>query len=113
MKRLSITLMNNGPRFRVLFLRPLQDDLDVRLGHRLADVPVHDIPAETVEDAAQIVERSDDVAVGNIDVPVMMRGHWLCECRALSSTACPSTSTRSCLAEHSPHAGRADHHDVG
>jgi hypothetical protein len=40
--------------FRVLLLRPLQDDLDVSLGHRLPNVPVHDLPAETVQDAEQV-----------------------------------------------------------
>ena len=33
------------PRFRVPLLRSLQDDLDVRFGHRLPHVPVHDVPA--------------------------------------------------------------------
>jgi hypothetical protein len=61
-----------GPRFRVLLLRPLQDDLDVSLGHRFPDVPVDDEPVETVQHAAQVVERPADVEVGNIDVPVLM-----------------------------------------
>ena len=61
------------PRLRVLLLRSLQDDLDVRLGHRLPDVPVHDVPTETFQDAAQVVERSAYVQIGNIDVPVLMR----------------------------------------
>jgi len=39
-----------------------------RLGHRLADVAVHDIPTETFQDAAQVVERSAYVQIGNIDV---------------------------------------------
>src|SRR5215813_12235336 len=71
------------PRFRVLLLRPLQDDLVIRLGHRLPDVPVHDVPAETVQDAAQVVERPTDVQVGNIDVPVVMCCQWLRETRTL------------------------------
>ncbi len=35
-----------GPRVWALLLRPLQDDLDGCLGHRLPDVPVHDVPTE-------------------------------------------------------------------
>ena len=63
-----------GPRFRVTLIRPPQDDLDVRLGHRLPDVPVHDVPAETIRDAAQVIKRPADVRVGNIDVRVMCHG---------------------------------------
>jgi hypothetical protein len=48
-----------GPRFRVFLLRPLQDDFNIRLGHRLPDVPVHDVPAETVQDAAQVVAAAE------------------------------------------------------
>jgi hypothetical protein len=31
---------DSGPRFPVEFLGALQDDLDVRLGHRLPQIPV-------------------------------------------------------------------------
>jgi hypothetical protein len=41
----------------VKFLGALQDDLDVRLGHRLPQIPVHDVATATVQNAAQIVER--------------------------------------------------------
>src|SRR5947209_6702348 len=41
----------------------LQDDLDVLLGHGLADVPVDDGPAGTVENRAQVVEGPSDVEV--------------------------------------------------
>ena len=81
-------------RFRVVLLRSLQDDLDVRFGHRLPDVPIHDVPAETVKDAAQVVERPADVQVGNIDVPVVMGRQRLLEARALPRRFCRSTSTR-------------------
>jgi len=49
-----------GPRFRVKFLRALQDDLHVRIGHRLAQIPVHDA-ATAVQNAAQVIERPADV----------------------------------------------------
>ena len=52
-----------GPRIRVQFLGPLQDDLDVRLGHRLPQIPVNDVSAATVQNAAQVVERPADVDV--------------------------------------------------
>jgi hypothetical protein len=49
------------PRFRVKFLGTLQDDLDVRLGHRLPQISVHDAAAEAVQNAAQAVKRPADV----------------------------------------------------
>src|SRR5215212_421542 len=49
--------------FRVQFLSPLQDDLDVRLRHRLPQIAVHDVTATAIENAAQVVERPADVDV--------------------------------------------------
>jgi hypothetical protein len=43
-------------RLRAFLLCPLQDDLDVRLRHRLPQVPVDKVPAVAVQDAAQVVE---------------------------------------------------------
>ena len=44
----------------------------------------HDVLAENVRDAAQVEERSADVEIGNIDVPVLIRSQRLREARALS-----------------------------
>lgn len=55
-----------GPRVRVLLPGPVQDDPDVRLCHRLPDVPVNDVPAETVQDAAKVVERPADLEVAAV-----------------------------------------------
>jgi hypothetical protein len=63
--------------FRVQFLSPLQDDFDVRLRHRLPQIPVDDVTATAIEDAAQVVERPVDVDVRNIDMPVLMPCQWL------------------------------------
>ena len=46
-----------GLCLRVKFLGALQDDLDVRLGHRLPQIPVDDVAAAAVQNAAQVVER--------------------------------------------------------
>ena len=40
------------PCIRVLLSCPLDDRLDVRLGHRLPDFPVHDEPAAAIKQAA-------------------------------------------------------------
>jgi hypothetical protein len=38
------------------------------------DLPVHDRAAEAVEQTGEVVERSADVDVGDIDVPVLVGG---------------------------------------
>ena len=40
------------PSIRVSLSCPLDDCLDVRLGHRLPDFPVHDKPAAAIKQAA-------------------------------------------------------------
>ena len=51
-------IVRDDPRFgvRVLLVRPLDDNLDVSLGHSLTYVPIHDIPAASVELAAKVIE---------------------------------------------------------
>ena len=61
---------------------PLDDRLHVVLGHVLTDFPVNDEPAAAVEDAAHVVERSGDVEVGDVDVPVVVRLQRLLESRS-------------------------------
>ena len=55
----------------------LDDELDVGLGHRLAQLPVD--AAVAVEHGAQVVERPADVDVGDVDVPVVVRAEGLDE----------------------------------
>ena len=58
---------------------PLDDRLDVGLGHALADLPVDDEPAVAVEEAAEVEERAGDVDVGDVDVPVLVSAQGLLE----------------------------------
>jgi hypothetical protein len=51
---------------------PLQDDFDIRFGHCLADLPMHDITTETVQYAAQIIKGAADIEVGNVNMPMFM-----------------------------------------
>ena len=77
--------------------RSLQDDFDVRFGHRLPQIPVDDGTAVAVQNAAQVVERPADVDVGNVDVPVLMRLQRLLEAGAfLRRLAVPSDSSPAC-----------------
>ena len=70
MNSLKSLAMNCGPLSEMIraappvkFFGALQYDLDVRLGHRLPKIPVHDVSAATVQNAAQVVERPADVDV--------------------------------------------------
>ena len=101
MNSLKSRAMNCGPLSEMIrglasgyfSLARLQDDLDFRLGHRLAQIPMHDEAAVAVQHAAQVVERAADVDVGNIDVPMLVRLRAAARSPSLSWTACPSTST--------------------
>lgn len=57
----------------VFLVGPLEDDLDVVLGHAFADLPVDDGSAVSVEDAAEVVESASDVEVGDVGMPVVVR----------------------------------------
>src|SRR5512135_119102 len=61
-----------GPRVWIPLARPLDDRLDIGLGHALADLPVDNEPAATVEEAAEVEERPGDVDVRDVDVPVFV-----------------------------------------
>ncbi len=92
MNSLKSLAMNCGPLSEMirgrcvgeLLARPLDDRLDVGLGHALADLPVDDEPAAAVEQAAEVEERAGDVDVGDIDVPVLVRRKRLLEAFPLS-----------------------------
>src|SRR6476661_256827 len=61
----------------------LQDALDVRLGHGLADLPVHQAAAGAIEDGAQVVEGAGEIKVGHVDMPVLVGTQRLVEAAAL------------------------------
>src|SRR6266851_4015010 len=46
-------------------------------------IPVHDVAAAAVQNAAQVVERPADVDVRHVDVPVLMRCQRLLKAGAL------------------------------
>ena len=51
----------------------LDDLFNVRLGHRLPQLPVDDEATTAIQEAAEVVEGAGDVDVGDIDMPVLMR----------------------------------------
>ena len=56
----------------IFFPRPLKKDFDFGFLHGLANLPVNDVAAVPVQDTAQIVKRSADVDVRNVDMPMFM-----------------------------------------
>jgi len=57
----------------------LQDDFHVGFLHFLADFPMNDEAAATVQDGAEEVKRAGDVEVADIDMPVFVRfRHFAC-----------------------------------
>src|ERR687896_411292 len=64
-------------RTRYLLTGRLQHDLDPRGSHGLLQSPVHNKAAVAIQHAAQIIERTSDVEIGDIDVPVLMGGGGL------------------------------------
>ena len=65
-----------------LFTGPLEDRLDVLLGHRLTDFPMHDVTAVTVQNATHIVKSAAEVQVRDVDVPMTVRAVRLVEALA-------------------------------
>src|SRR6185369_11332379 len=95
-----------------LLLRCLQDDLDVRLGHRLPQIPVDDVSATAIENAAQVIERPADIDVRHVNVPVLMSGQRLLEARALLRRLSVPLRQQSRLPQHPPDTGRTHRHNV-
>lgn len=51
---------------------PLEDDFHVTLQHVIPDLPVNDGAAVSIQNEAQVIERSVDVDTGNGYVPMLM-----------------------------------------
>ena len=85
MKDLKSLAINCGPLSEMIrgfalkeqLMGALQDRLDVRLRHRLSDLPVNDVATVAVENRAQVVECPADIQVRNIDMPVFVRSAGL------------------------------------
>lgn len=92
---------------------PLDDRLDVRLGHARADLPVHDRSTAAVEQAAKVEECPRHVDVSNVDVPVLMGTKRLLEPRSLERRLGVVPFHQAGGAEHAVNAGGAGRHDIG
>jgi hypothetical protein len=65
-------VVRDDPRIRLGKPLPasLHNDLYIGLRHLFADLPVHDVAAEPIQNTAQIVERTTNIEVGDVDVPM-------------------------------------------
>src|SRR5664279_1213540 len=68
----------------VLFLGSFENYLDVGLPHRLSQVPMHDRTTVPIQNAAQVIEGSANVDIGDIDMPMLMWPEWLLEAGPLA-----------------------------
>jgi hypothetical protein len=73
----SIVRDDPGCGLRIALFGPLQNNLYFALTHLLSDLPVHDDPAEAIENTAQVVKRPADIQISNIDVPVLVGAIWI------------------------------------
>jgi len=96
----------------MLLVGALQDALDVLLGHRLADLPVHDGTARAVEDRAQVVEGAREVEVGDVDVPMLVGPQRLHEPSALLGRLLVPAVEQARGGEHAVDARRAGRDDL-
>src|SRR5579885_1289748 len=108
-------IVGNDPRCGLgkLLPRPLQDDLDFRLGHPRANLSVHQVAAVAISHAAQVVERPGQVQVGDVYMPVLVRSRRLLETLSLARRLAVPVSQSARLVQHTPDAGRAYRHNVG
>jgi len=84
--------------------------LRFRLGHRFPQNPMHNRTAIAIQNAAQVVEGTAHVDVGNIDMPVLMRLDAAARNRSPCATAYPSIVEQPGLPEYAPNAEGPRHH---
>jgi len=101
-----------GPCLGELLLRPLKDGFHVRFRHLLSNLPMDDIPAASVQEAAQVVEGAMDVDVGDVHMPVFMRHQRLDEPGSLERLLAIPLLEQFRLSKDAPSGGRADGDDV-
>src|SRR5215831_1950088 len=97
-----------GPLVGEALTGPLDDRLDLGLGHALLDLPVDDEPAVAIEEAAEREERAGNVDVGDIDVPVFVGPPGLLKALALFRGLAVVGLHQAGVAEHTIDARGAD-----
>lgn len=108
----AIVRDQSGLGIGVEFPGPLQDNLDISLGHALPDLPVNDVAAETVKDAAHVVERFPYLQVDQVDVPMLVRAVRLVKALALAGSPALGRLDSPCLLEDAVDGGRTGRSDV-
>src|SRR5437588_7786842 len=73
---------------------------------------MNDRTAVAIQNAAQVIERTAHVDVGNIDVPMLVGMRWLLETSTLARRLTLPSREQPGLLQYPPNAGGADRHDV-
>ena len=111
--KLRAVVADNPRRpFGELLSRPLDDRLDVLLGHAFADLPMHDEAAIAVQERAEVVKRAAEIEVAYIDMPMLVRGERLHETGPLLRGLLPFAIESLRLFQNTINAAGADRHDV-
>lgn len=92
--------------------RPLQDNLHILLGHRFTQLPVDNVSAETIQNGAQIVKRTANIHIGNIDMPVRVRSERLDKTFPLSGGLAFPSAQQIGFLQHPVNAARADRDNI-
>lgn len=71
-ERRPIIRNDPGSRIRVFLPGPLKNQFHIQGSHRFSNLPMKNIPAVPVQDAAQVVKGPADVQKGNVDMPMLM-----------------------------------------
>src|SRR5258708_12904914 len=96
--------------FRAFLSCSLQDDFDLRFGHRFPQIPMNDRTAVAIQNAAQAIERTAHVDVGNIDVPMLAGMRRLLEPSTLARRLTLPSREQPGLLDHAPTARTPDLH---
>ena len=107
-----LSLMIRGVSFGNFSRARCRIDQLVLLGHRPANLPMHDVPAVAVEDRREVVKRAVDVDVADVDMPVFMGFLRLMEARAFLRRLVRRSADAARRLQHAIHAAGADGHHV-
>ena len=95
-----------------LFPRPLDNRLDILLGHAFADLPMDDEAAIAVQQRAEIVKGAAQVEVADINVPVPVPTLWLYETGSFLGRRACAVIKSTCRLQDAVDTGGTDRHDV-
>ena len=104
---------DSGSRPRDKFAGLLQNDFDLRFGHRFSQIPMDNGAAASVEDGTEVIECPLQIDVGNVDMPMLVGAEWLDEARSFFGRGKGVFGEHSGLFENPIDARRTTGDDIG